>query len=297
MPAESLTIYVGCAIVAIGRKVGFRIGIVVVFALHWLLPSGVYAHPMLDRAVEAYQEADLERALNSFDAAARNADLTIEELLQLFEMRALVHHALGDETSMRTDLRRLLAVRGSYQLSRLAPPSVRAVFDEVREAQSSEHSVELRIEAKTLEGESWMVAQVLRVPEGLVDHTTLQCNVASNARTISRTSQGTSASLKLPDPGVHNGCAATARTRQGGVLFTANIEGAQVLMPSGSARRFEMPRHAPRDDGRKAKKKKWPWIVAASAVLVAGGVTAGVLLSQRSKSRGQPPLGPVAVNW
>ncbi|MBT8469247.1 MAG: hypothetical protein HKN10_01040 [Myxococcales bacterium] len=252
---------------------------------------------MLDRAVDAYQEADLERALDSFDAAARNADLTIEELLQLFEMRALVHHALGDETSMRADLRRLLAVRGSYQLSRLAPPSVRAVFDEVREAQSSEHSVELRIEEKTLEGQSWMVAQVLRVPEGLVDHTTLQCNIASNARTISRTSQGTSASLKLPDPGVHNGCAATARTRQGGVLFTATIEGAQVLMPSGAASRFEMPRHTPRDDGRRAKKKKWPWIVAASAVVVAAGVTAGVVLSQRSKNGDQPPVGPVAVNW
>ncbi len=268
-----------------------------VFALYWLLPSTVYAHPMLDRAVDAYQDADLERALDSFDSAARNADLTIEELLQLFEMRALVHHALGDESSMRADLRRLLAVRGSYQLSQLAPPSVRAAFDEVREAQRGEDSVELRIEAKTLEGQSWMVAQVLRVPEGLVDHTTLQCNIESNARTISRTSQGTSASLKLPDPGVHNGCAATARTRQGGVLFTATIEGAQVLMPSGSASRFEMPRHTPRDDGRKAKKKKWPWIVAASAVVVAGGVTAGVLLSQRSKRSGQPPVGPVAVNW
>ncbi|MBT8452928.1 MAG: hypothetical protein KJO40_13250, partial [Deltaproteobacteria bacterium] len=126
---------------------------------------------MLDRAVEAYQDADLERALDGFDAAARNADLTIEELLQLFEMRALVHNALGHEKLMRADLRRLLAVRGSYQLSRLAPPSVRAVFDELRDAQSSEHSVELRIEAKTLAGESWMVAQVLRVPEGLVDHT------------------------------------------------------------------------------------------------------------------------------
>lgn len=282
---------------AIGRKVGFRIGIVVVFALHWLLPSTVQAHPMLDRAIDAYQEADLERALDSFDAAAQNADLTIEELLQLFEMRALVLNALGHETSMRADLRRLLAVRGNYQLSRLAPPSVRVVFDELRETQSTEDGVELQIEAKALEGKSWMVAQVLRVPDGLVDHTTIQCNVASNARTISRTSQGTSASLKLPDPGVHNGCAATARTRQGGVLFSATIEGAPVAMPSASARRFEMPRHVRTDDGGKAEKKKWPWIVAASAVLVAGGVTAGVLLSQRSKSSGESAAGPVVVNW
>ena len=253
---------------------------------------------MLDRAIDAYKDADLELALDSFDAAARNADLTIEELLLLFEMRALVLNALGHKTSMRADLRRLLAVREGYQLSRLAPPSVRAVFDELRETQSSEESVELRIEAKALGAESWMVAKVLRVPDGLVDHTTLQCDVASNARTISQTSRGTSASLRLPDPGVHNGCAATARTRQGGVLFPTTIEGAQVSMPSDSARRFELPRHIQRDDGHKAKKKKWPWIVAASVVLVAGGVTAGVLLSQRSKNSGEDSTqGPVVVNW
>ena len=43
-------------------------------------------------------------------------------------------------------------------------------------------------------------------------------------------------------------------------------------------------------------KKKWPWIVAATAVVVAGGVTAGVILSQRSKG-GDEPAGAVTVNW
>ena len=57
-----------------------------------------------------------------------------------------------------------------------------------------------------------------------------------------------------------------------------------------------MPRYKNRDDGPKAKKKKWPWIVAATAVVVAGGVTAGVLLSQRSKGSDQP-AGAVTVNW
>jgi hypothetical protein len=275
-----------------GMEMGIRLGIIVVFALHWLLPVTAHAHPMLDRAIAAYEQADFEDALRTFDTAARNADLSLEELLQLFEMRALVHHALGDEASVRADLRRLVAVRGSYQLSRLAPPSVRAVFEEVREA----NNVELRIKEKSIEGEPWMVARVLGVPEGLVDHTTLQCNIASNARTVSRTSQGTSASIKLPESGVHNGCAATARTRQGGVLFSANIDEARAFMPSGSASRFEMPKYTPRDD-RRETKKKWPWIVAAAAVVVVGGVTAGVILSQRSQSTGQPQAGGVTVNW
>ena len=276
---------------------GARVGIVAFLGAAWLLPGTAFAHPMLDRAIEAYEEADFEVALSTFDTAARNADLSVEELLQLFEMRALVHHALGDEASMRADLRRVVAVRGSYQLSRLAPPSVRAVFEEVREANTGEQSVELRIEKKSIEATPWMVAKLLRVPDGLVDHMTLQCNVDNNTRTVSRTSQGTSTSVKLPESGVHNGCSATARTRQGGVLFNATMDGVQPLIPSRAGSRVEMPRHKPRDDGGKAKKKKWPWIVAASAVVVAGGVTAGVILSQRTKDSGQSQAGAVTVNW
>jgi hypothetical protein len=275
---------------------GTRVGIIVFLGMIWVLPSTARAHPMLDRAVAAYEEADFEEALRTFDMAARNADLSVEELLQLFEMRALVHHALGDEASMRADLRRLVAVRGSYQLSRLAPPSVRAVFEEIRAVSTGAESVELRIEETRIEGTPWMVAKVLRVPDELVDHTTLQCNVDDNARTVSRTSQGTSTSVKLPASGVHNGCSATARTRQGGVLFSATVDGAQALLPSAASGRFEMPRHKARNDAAKAKRKKWPWIVAAAAVMVAGGVTAGVVVSQRNKGGGSQ-AGAVTVNW
>ncbi len=276
---------------------GIRLGIIAFFCGLWLIPGGARAHPMLDRAVDAYEAADFESALRTFDMAARNADLSIEELLQLFEMRALVHHALGDDASMRADLRRLVAVRSSYELSRLAPPAVRQAFEELRSEGSGANGVELRLEQKTIEGTPWMVASVLRVPEGLVDHTTLQCNVDNNARTVSRTSQGESASVKLPGPGAHNGCSATARTRQGGVLFSATVEGSLALVPPRKPNRFEMPKHVPRNDEAKPKKKRWPWIVAASAIVVAGGITAGVVLSQRSKNDSQSQAGAVTVNW
>lgn len=271
-------------------------GIIVFWLVTVLVPGSALAHPMLDRAVTAYEEADFELALRTFDTASRNADLTVEELLKLFEMRALVHHALGDEASMRADLRRLVAVRGTYQLSRLAPPSVRLVFEEVREAHGGVDSVELRIEEQDIEGQPWMVARLLRAPDELVDHTTLQCNVDNNARTVSRTSRGTTTSVKLPDSGVHHGCAATARTRQGGVLFRATLEGTPSLMVSPGSR-LSMREHESRDDGGRAKRKKWPWIVAASAVVVAGGIAAGVVLSQRSQGGGEPQVGGVTVDW
>jgi hypothetical protein len=273
-----------------------NLGIIAVFAGICLSPAPARAHPMLERAVASYEEANFETALRTFDAAARNADLSVEELLELFEMRSLVHHALGDEVAMRADLRRLNAVRPSYQLGPLAPPPVRNAFEEVRKENAGAGGVELRLDATSFDGAPWMVARVLQVPEGLVDHVTLQCSVANDGETISRSSQGTTARLELPESGEHNGCAATARTRQGGVLFSASIDGSVPLRIPRSRGAFEMPEYKPHADAPKSKKK-WPWIVAAAGIVVAGGITAGVLLSQRSKSDSQPAAGGVTVNW
>jgi len=273
-----------------------RLGIIALFVAIWVAPAAVRAHPTLDRAVAAYEEANFKTALHTFDAAARNADLSVEELLELFEMRALVHHALGDEAAMLADLRRLNAVRPSYQLGRLAPPPVRAALEEVRTTSDGPLGVELRIDEERFGGAPWMVARVLRVPGGLVDHVTLQCSVSNDSKTISRTSQGTRAELKLPESGGHNGCAATARTRQGGVLLSATMNASVPLQLPDSANVFEMPEYQRHADAPKAKKK-WPWIVAATAVVVGGGIAAGVLLSQRSKNSGQPAAGAVTVSW
>ena len=276
---------------------GFRLGIIAFLTLFWALPGAARAHPLLDRAIAAYEQAEFDRALRTFHTAERNADLSVDELLKLFEMRALVHDALDDRASMRIDLRRLVAVRSSYELSKLAPPSVRAAFEELRKASSGPLAVELQIEDKTIEDEPWVVARLLRAPDGLVDHTTLQCSVDNYAKTVSRTSEGSSVAVKLPESGVHHGCTATARSRQGGVLFSASTEGKPVLRPSSGADRFQAPRYQSQGDSGEARKKKWPWIVAISAAAVAGAVTAGVLLSRRSEGNDQPQVGPVSVNW
>ena len=251
---------------------------------------------MLERAVASYEEANFEAALRTFDTAARNADLSVEELLELFEMRSLVHHALGDDAAMRADLHRLYAVRPSYRLGPLAPPPVRDAFEEVRKEDAGARGVELRLDGTRIDGAPWMVARVLRVPEGLVDHVTLQCSVDNDSKTISRSSQGTTTRLQLPESGEHNGCAATARTRQGGVLFSASVDGSAPLRIPRSRNAFEMPEYQRRADAPKTRKK-WPWIVAAAGVVVAGGVAAGVLLSRRSKTESQPAAGGVTVNW
>jgi tetratricopeptide (TPR) repeat protein len=59
---------------------------------------------------------------------------------------------------------------------------------------------------------------------------------------------------------------------------------------------LQMPEYNEPIDQPTENKKKWPWIVAAAAVVVASGVTAGVVHSQRS-NQNQPAASGLTVNW
>ncbi len=281
-----------------------------------LFSAEAKAHYLLDDAIASYEEADFRAALRTFNLAARDADLSVDEFLLLFEMRALVHHAMGNESAMLRDLERVAALRPSYQLGGLAPPPVRKAFEEMLQTNGGTLGVELVVEEKDFGGKPYVVARVERVPKGLVDHIGLQCRVEPDGRLMTRTAQGTSARLALPKSGAHQGCEASAQTRRGTVLFSASVEGTRpqrpveaappaafaaeplpTVVPAKSQGVFQMPQYKdPVDEPAAKKKKKWPWIVAASVVAVAGGVTAGVLLSKSSK-QSQPAAGGVTVSW
>ncbi len=268
-----------------------NLGILMVFGLLSVLSGEARAHPLLDQAMTSYEEANFQAALHTFNDAAQNADLSVEELLHLFEMRALVHHALGNRAAMLADLRRLAAVRPSYRLSRLSPPPVRDALEHMLEVNGGTLGVELVIEEKAFDGLPFIVARVDQVPKGLVDHVGLQCRVANDHKTIARTAQGSEVRIKLAE---HDGCEATAHTRQGGVLFHANIQGTRAKTGSNV---FQMPVYQARSDAPTVrKKKKWPWIVAGAALVALGGVTAGVVVSKRAQES-QAGSGTVAVNW
>jgi len=268
-----------------------RLEVVVLFCLFSVPPSVVRADPLIDQAISAYEDADFQAALDAFNEAAANGDLSIEELLQLFEMRALVSHALNDDAGMMEDLRRLAAVRPTYRLGRLSPPPMHNAFNEALKANGS-LGAELRIEERTMHGGPSIVASVVRAPQGLVGRVDLQCLVRSGHKPVLRTSEGVQTELALPKPGDHDGCQATARTQQGTILLSASIEGSNAKSASEI---FEMPEYQAQTD-RSRKKKKWPWYVAAAAVAVTAGVVTGVVLSKRSKDSQATP-GGVAVNW
>lgn len=289
-----------------------KLGIIVLLGSLCLLSGEAKAHPLLDDAIASYEDADFRAALRTFNLAARDADLSVEELLQLFEMRALVHHAMGNETAMLRDLERVGALRPSHQLSGLAPPPVRKTFDDMLEANGGTLGVELVLEEKAFDGKPFVVARVEHVPKDLVHHVGLQCRIPPAGRTVGRTVQGTKTRIALPESGEHEGCEATAETRRGTVLFSASIEATRppspiapaapeplppLAVPGPSQSVFKMPEYQePVDQPAAKKKKKWPWIVAAAAVVVVGGVTAGVILSKNSK-QSEPAAGGLTVNW
>jgi len=281
-----------------------------------LIPREAKAHYLIDDGIASYEDAEFRAALRAFNLAARDADLSVEELLLLFEMRALVHHAMRNETAMLRDLERVAALRPGHQLGGLAPPPVRRALEKMLAANGGTLGVELVVEESSLAGRPYIVARVENVPTGLVHRIGLQCRVEPNGRLVARTAQGTSAKLPLPESGVHQGCDAKAQTRRGTVLFSASIDATPVKAPAKAAPAvevipeplptvastksqtvFQMPKYKePADEPVAKKKKKWPWIVAASVVAVAGGVTAGVLLSQRS-NQDQPSAGGITASW
>jgi len=270
------------------------LGVSVGLALLAALPGTVRAHPLLDQGIASYEEADFTAALEAFDAASRDAELSVEDLLRLFEMRALVHHGMGDEEAMRSDLHRLVAVRPDYALGALAPPPVQSAFHDLR---IEYRAAGLRIEERTENGVPTIVARVAEVPDNLVDHVSLQCTLGANHGKVSRTSKGTEAKVYLAQGIGHEGCVAAARTWQGGVLFRASIDAPQPL-PESVTRGFEAPRYEPAADtgANEKKRKKWPWFVAAAGVALVGGVTAAAVASGGSSTQTKS-LGRGMVNW
>ena len=285
----------------------------------FLLAAGIArAHPLLDEGIVAYEEADFKGALRTFNLAARDADLSVEELMLLFEMRALVYHAMGNRTAMLMDLERLGALGPAHELSGLTPPPVRQAFEEIVD-NGETTGVQLVVEEKSFSGKPFVVARVEEVPTGLVHHVALTCRIPPDGRWVARTAQGTRVRMPLADSGEHEGCEATAETRRGTVLFSASLEGQRLAPPTPvlatpeleplpklepetkpAASIFQTAKSETPSDEPTAtkKKKKWPWIVAASVVVVAGGVTAGVLLSQRSdSSASQSTSNGVTVSW
>jgi len=122
-----------------------------VFALLLLLglsvPAAAAAHPDVDEGRERYRNAEFDAALEAFARAEQADDLTRDDLILLFESRALVHSAMQSAEDAEADLARLAVVAPDHELSRRVPPDLRETFDRLRQEGSSRPSVRVTAEA------------------------------------------------------------------------------------------------------------------------------------------------------
>ncbi|MFO0683173.1 MAG: hypothetical protein U0234_14040 [Sandaracinus sp.] len=105
----------------------------VLAVLSGVAPQHAWAHPLVDEGRRLYEEeADFVAALDVLGRAAAGSDLSADDLVDLFETRALVYLAMGRDEDMRADLRRLAAIRPDHALPSTTPPDVVAAFADLR---------------------------------------------------------------------------------------------------------------------------------------------------------------------
>lgn len=93
-----------------------------------LLPAALWAHPLVDEGRRRFEMADFRGALEALDEAEAATDLDRADVIELLELRALVHHALDDGAGVERSLRALGALDPEHRFGREVPPHVVELF-------------------------------------------------------------------------------------------------------------------------------------------------------------------------
>ena len=100
------------------------------------------AHPDIDEGRRLAQSAELERAMEAFDRAEASGALSHEDRIALYEGRALVYHALGDDAALSRTLGALAEIAPSHEMGRDIPPALRERFEAMRPPEETEQPAE-----------------------------------------------------------------------------------------------------------------------------------------------------------
>lgn len=98
-----------------------------------LVPGLARAHPTVDEARRAYESAQHARSLELLEEAEAGTGLTREDLAELLLLRAMVHRAQRQMDLAEVDLLRLANLDPQRQLGRTVHPTLRRLFETVRE--------------------------------------------------------------------------------------------------------------------------------------------------------------------
>lgn len=88
------------------------------------------AHAQLADGARHLASADFERAVRAYDRAISEATLSRDELVALYEGRAIARWAIGDEDLARLDLAALASLDPQHAFTPEAPPALTRAFAE-----------------------------------------------------------------------------------------------------------------------------------------------------------------------
>ena len=255
--------------------------------------------PEISQARAQIDAGEFEEARRTLLAGLDAADVTDDQLVELYRLLGLTALYLGDEAQAREAYEKLLQARPDYELPRGAPPKLRALYARIKEDIKSR-----RVRPVTLD-----VDPIPDPPGGepvVVDATIQDLALGARARVFYRRAGD------VPYNSVD-----FARERQGSERFRAVLPAYDVPVEpepyeveyyfevadaaqrrlAGRGDSFQplvfqvasRPSAAPaaEDAGRPWYKSPWLW-VAVGAVAIGG--TAGVVALSSSEERGRVPI-------
>lgn len=250
-------------------------------ALLW--PSQVRAHALVDEGRRLYEEAEFVEALDVLGRAASGDDLLLPELVELLELRALVHSAVGDEAAVREDLRTLAAVVPEHTLPRGMPPDVQRMFTEIRASATGSPRL---IATPSVAGPA--------TGNGVVIEVNVENDWAAVVRAIRIRGraegdylEATDAPLFVAAPlGTVISYYAEAIGPGGAIIATAGSAEAPLSYAGAEAR-----------PGEGGGLDPWPFVIAGGAALVLGAIIAIVVVATSGESSSTTQVEPFVVRF
>lgn len=227
-----------------------------VSSLVLLLPAHVLAHASVDEARRLYEEAEFVAALDLLGRATAGDELTLADLEEVYELRALVHVALGDAAAMQDDLNTLAAIAPDHELDRGMPPDVQRAWAETRARAPGA----IRVVAETETGASGVTVSVEVSGDAL--HLVRRVRIRGRAGE-GAVAEAIDAPLFVGTPTGEEVTYWAEAIGPGGAVLASSGSEASPLRASGAA-------VGSGDEG--GGLEAWPFLVAGGGVLVVGAV-------------------------
>ena len=249
----------------------------------------------VEAALEIYDQGELDRALDAFEAALGAGGNRPEDLVTIHVHLGVLRGAGGDTEAARRSFETALALNPMLPAPSELGGQLRSLFEDLRSARSGRV---LGVEVRPLseDGASGRVeAAAVNAPPGLVASLRIEASGArGGAASWTRTLTGAGPSVvTVPDEAFAGAplvsLSVAALDAQGNVLARADTElgrAAATEGPGPSAppdEAVEAPASTPDADTATTPRRRWVWyrhpaFWVAIGLVVAGGVTAGVVV-------------------